>query len=136
MITGPELKHGLFHPLDLVGAREPPFGPIVIGIGAKDGAVALDDPRVDADDGAGGDAGAADRSAGGGHDALVVEAEGGMQAEGFLDAGVEVGQRVRGGEGSDAEGVGWVLWREMGVEFGLQFGVAAGMAEEMVEECC
>lgn len=91
MIPGPELKHGLFHLLDLFGACEPTLGPVIVGVGAENGSVALNHPGVDADDGTGGDVVAADHGAGGRNDALVVETEGRMQAEGFLDAGVEVG---------------------------------------------
>ena len=91
MITSPELKHGLLHRLDPFRARQPAFRTVVVGVGAKDAAVALHDPGIHADDGAASDLVSADGGAGGRHDALVVEAKRGVEAEGFLNAGVEVG---------------------------------------------
>ena len=136
MISGPELKHSLLHLLDTFRVPKPPFGSVVVGVVAEDAPIALHDPSVYSDDCAARDGLATDRSAGLGDDALVVEAEGGVQAKRFLDAGVEVGQGVGVSELGGAEHVGWVFGREVRVKLLLQFGVASRGSEEVVEECC
>ena len=98
MIPSPKLKHGLLHLLDLFSVPQPAFGPVLVGVGAKNAAVTLYDPGVDADDGTAGDRVAADGAAGGWNDALGVEAKGRVQAEGFLNAGVQVRHGICGGE--------------------------------------
>lgn len=102
MIPRPKQKHRPLHPpqlLPIPPPLKPPLRPIAINIPSEGGFVALDDDGTAADDRAAGDEAVADRGAGGGDDAFEVEAEGGLHAEGFLDAGVEVGERAGGGVG-------------------------------------
>ena len=64
MIPSPKLEHRLLHLPDLFSTHQPAIRPVVIGVGARDAAVALDDPGVDANDGAAGERVAADDGAG------------------------------------------------------------------------
>lgn len=116
MISSSKLKHGLLHLLDTLWIRKPPFGPVIVGVVAEDALIAVHSPGVYSDDRAARDGMAADCGAGWGHDALVVEAEDGVNTESFLDAGAEVGQGVGLAKLGRAEGVGWFFGWEMCVE--------------------
>lgn len=115
VIPGPKLEHGLLHLLDLFSVRQPAFGPVLVGVGAKNAAVTVHDPGVDANDGAARDRVAADGAAEGWDDALEVEAEGRVQTEGFLNAGVEVRYGIGGGEAGCGEAVLWVFGGKLGI---------------------
>lgn len=116
MISSSKLKHGLLHLLDTIGIRKPPFGPVTVGVLAEDALIAVHRPGAHSDDRAARDGMAADRGTGWWHDALVVEAEDGVNTLSFLDAGAEVGQGVGLAKFGHTKGVGWVFGREMRVE--------------------
>lgn len=116
MISSSKLKHGLLHLLDTLWIRKPSFGPVTVGIVAEDALIAVHGPGVHSDDRAARDGMAADCGAGWRHDALVVEAEDGVNTESFLDAGAEVGQGVGLAKLGHAERVGQVFRWEMRVE--------------------
>ena len=139
-----KLKHGSFHIARRLGVAQPPLGTIGVAIVAKGLPVALHDPGVAADDGPARDGDAADLGPGGRDDAFEHGAEGGTHAEGFLDAGVEVGQLAGLGEGGLEVGgccccccCCWCLCRggrEVCVEFLTDLGIAARGAEDVVED--
>lgn len=117
---GPKLKHGRLHLPQLGRLRfEPALRAVRVRVGAEDFRAPVQHPRVAADDCAAGDALAADCGARGGDVAFEEEADGGEDAPGFLDAGVEVGELLRGGPGDDAGGVrGDCAVGPGGIEFG------------------
>lgn len=132
-----KLQHRALHLLELVRARvDPALGPEHVDVEAKDLGPPVHDPRVAAHDGAAGDEGAEDLHALGWDDALEDQAWGGVQAEGFLDDGVEVGEFLGFGPrdgfvGPRLDGAGC----DGGVEFVHEFGVDAGVFKEEVEDC-
>ena len=131
ILPGPELMHTLMHRLHPRGILiEPPFRPIDIHIPPKHFGVAVHDPRVHADDRAGGDEVAGNHGAAGGDDAFVHDGEGRVHAEGFVDDGLE----VREGAGVGEADVGVGVAGQVGVDFRAEGGVDGGVFEEEVEE--
>jgi hypothetical protein len=103
----PKLKQRPRHLLDLICARfQPSLRAVGMRIMAVNASIALHNPWVDTDNSTPRHESAADHRAGRGDDALVVETESGMHTEGFLDAGVQVGEGARFGIASIAENFG------------------------------
>lgn len=106
----PELQHRPGHLLDpgilLLPVKglmhQPPLRPVDIRVLAKDALVAVEHPRGAAHDRAAGDEAASDLGALGRDDPLHGEPGGGVDAEGLLDARVEVRQLLRLGPGDEA----------------------------------
>lgn len=127
----PERTQELLHLLALRRARlGPPLRPKVVRVVAEGGPVPMNNPRQAADGRAGGHELAADDGAPGGHDALHDEAGGGVDAEGLLDAGVEVRELGR----DDVPGGDGVAVGEGGVELLLHLGEGGGVLEELEDE--
>jgi len=88
-----KLKHGRLHLLQLLLARlEPPFGPVCIDVVAKDLRTSVQNPSVASDNGATGDVFAQNVDTLRWNDALQEKAGGGIETEGLLDDGIEVGE--------------------------------------------
>ena len=98
---------------------------------AEDSRVSVDDPRVSTHGRAGRDEFAGDCRAGRGRHAREGHADGGMQAEGFVHDGLEVGKAVCLGE---RDGEGELALFPGGVELGDEFGFAGGVLEEVVDD--
>lgn len=79
------------------GRLEPPFGTELAHAVAppEDSGVLVDDGRVAAHDGAGGEVAAAQRHAALGDDALEDQPDGRVEPQGLFDHGAEVGERAR-----------------------------------------
>lgn len=110
---------------------DPALRPESLDVVTEDLRVAVDDPRVSAHRRAGGDEAAGDGGAAGGRDAREGHADGGMQAQGFIHDGLEVGEAVRLGEG---DGERQFAFFPGGVEFGEEFGFARRVFEEVVDD--
>lgn len=109
--TSTEEQHGSLHGAQGVGRGvEPALGAEGVWVWAEERGVTLDDPGIATDDGTAGNKVVKDVHALGWHDALEKQARGGVEAEGFLDDGVEVGEllglrprhRFVGARGDDA----------------------------------
>ena len=97
MVPRAKMQHGPLHRADLLLASlRPALRPERLHVRAEGRLVAVHGPGADADDGAGGEVVAADAGAAGGDDAFEDEARGRVHAEGFLDAGVQVGEVLLG----------------------------------------
>jgi len=145
---GPEVEHGRSHRLQfglavtlllaffvvVVGCK-PSLRPERVDVLSKHLGAAVQHPRVAADDRASGDVLVADGGAGGWDVAFEEEADGGEEAEGFGDDGVEVGEFLSVWEGDEAGGGGVDgAGGDGGVEFGEEDGEAARVAEQVVED--
>lgn len=95
----PERQKRPLHALQLLLARlQPPLGPVLVGVLSVDRAIALDDPGIDADDGAAGEGLVTQHGARGGDDAVEREADDWMETEGFFDGCLAEGLLVAGCE--------------------------------------
>lgn len=110
---------------------DPALRPETLNVVAEDLRVAVDDPRVGAHGRAGGDEAAGDGGAARGRDPREGHADGGVQAQGFVHDGLEVGQAICLGEG-DGEGESACL--PGSVEFCDEFCFAGGVFEEVVDD--
>jgi len=115
---------------------QPALGAKGVGVRAEERGVALDDPGVAADDGTAGDEVVENVHALRGHDALEDQAWGGVEAEGLLNNGVEVGELLglgprHGFIGARGDGAG----AGGGVEFVNKGGVDAWVVGKEVEDC-
>lgn len=92
----PELDHGPFHCLPaLLISLDPSLWPIDLDVGSEDLRPSVDDPCIAADDGAPGDHLPADLGAACRHDTLERKSGSRVQAEGFFDASVQIGETLR-----------------------------------------
>ena len=113
--------------LQLLGAvGEPALRPVDFGL-REDAFVAVRHVGGHGDGGVAGDEGVEDGGAGGGGAAGEAEGRGRVDAEGFVEAGAEVGQVLHFVVGGDGFGGG-----EDGVDFGAEFVEAGGVFEEEV----
>lgn len=111
--------------------REPALGDE--GEGAlEEGFGAVDGVDGDADDDAGGDGVACYGSARGDGAAGEADGDGGFAAEGFVEAGAEVGHVLEGGVG----GYGLGMWGEGGGERGVEFALRGWVGGEVEHEVC
>lgn len=134
--SGAKLQHAALHLLELLRrGLEPALRTEQVDVGAEHLRPPVHHPRVAADDSPAGDVLAEDLHALRWHDALEDQAGCGMQAERFLDDGVQVGQFLGFGPG---HGFVSALFDGAvcggGVEFLHQLCVDRGMLDEEVED--
>ena len=92
MVPSAKMQHGPLHRADFLLARlYPALRAESLNILAKSFLIAMDSPRADADNGAGGEMFATDLGAAGGNNTFEDESGGGVHAVILLDAGVHVG---------------------------------------------
>ena len=131
IIAASELKHTLVHCFFLPSINlQPSLWPINVRISPEYIRVALDDPGVDADDGALRYEVARNGGATGRDDALIHNSKGRMDAEGLVYDGLEIREGTGVGEANILCGV----TRQIVVDFVLESLIDVSVFEEIVEQ--